>query len=257
MPALGRANQRALEVQCQANLHGAWSAAGIHVYDHQGFLPIGGWHWRPIGGIADPHGLADDRSVHYIYYEDNGRQRPVPVTVALAINMKVPVRLDSREHLEADMQGEGIRKLFRCPSQEGQLQGLTQRSSEWIAPRDWSSYVFNEAIMGIREDYTNPNPPMGKLSRIKSPSTVMYMMDGRPRNQDSDNWLMVPDNGSEETLWDFQMIITSPGETRGKDLLDFLRHRYRANVLFLDGHVQSIPMTEEGLSTVGISKGID
>jgi prepilin-type N-terminal cleavage/methylation domain-containing protein/prepilin-type processing-associated H-X9-DG protein len=256
LPTLSRARQRAEEVKCQTTLRSMWLAAQLHMTDHQGYLPAGGWHWRPVGGIADAHGLIDDRQLRYIYYNDNGRQRPVPVTVALAISMGVRVRLDTRANLEADMQTDKVRKYFQCPSQEGQLQGKTQGSSEWVAPRDWSSYVFNEAVIGIREDYTNPDPLVGKAARIKNPAGVMYAMDGRPRNMTDNNWLMLPDSGPDQTLWDYQQVVNGGGGF-GKELVDFLRHRYRANVLFMDGHVNSISLTPEGMATVGISKGIN
>jgi prepilin-type N-terminal cleavage/methylation domain-containing protein/prepilin-type processing-associated H-X9-DG protein len=256
LPTLSLVQQRAKEVQCQTNLRNIWFGAQIHMNDHQGYLPIGGWHWVPTDGVVNPHGLNDDGQVRYIYYNDNGITRPVPVTVALAISLGLHVELDSREHLEAQMQGQEIRKYFQCPSQDGQLEGLTQSSSDWAAPRDWSSYVFNEALTGMRHKAANPDPPMGKASRIRQPGSVMYAMDGRPRDQALDNWLMVPDEGKEYTVWDFhETMIGSNGF--GKDLFDYLRHRYRANVLFMDGHVDSISMTRRGLSAVGVSKGLN
>lgn len=257
MPALTRARESAKQVQCQVNLRTMYSAAQIHVNDHQGYLPVGGWHWDPPGGVVNPRGLGDERAVRYIYYDDGGIQRPVPITVALAISLGVKVRLDSRQNLEADMQGEAVRRHFKCPSQEAALRGLSQKSSEpWEAPRDWSSYVFNEAMVGLRERAATTDPILGKAIRVRQPGIVMFAMDGRPRDQERDNWLMVPDKGPQDTLLDFHRMINEPNTGYGKQLLDYLRHRYRANVLFMDGHVQSIPMTREGLDSVGVSKGI-
>jgi prepilin-type processing-associated H-X9-DG protein len=177
--------------------------------------------------------------------------------VALAISLGVKVRLDSRESLEEDMQRQDIRKYFKCPSQELELRGSSQKGSEpWEAPRDWSSYVFNEAILGLREKSTTTDPTLGKAIRVKRPTTVMFAMDGRPRDQENDNWLMVPDKGPQDTLWTFHLMINEATSGYGKQLLDYLRHRYRADVVFMDGHVESIPMTREGLDSVGISKGI-
>ena len=155
------------------------------------------------------------------------------------------------------MESEGVRKYFRCPSQDAQLRGLTQKSSEpWEAPLDWSSYVFNEAILGLREKTTATQPTLGLATRVKRPTEVMFAMDGRPRDQLKDNWLMVPDKGPQDTLWSFQQMVSAPNTGYGKQLLDFLRHRYRANILFMDGHVESIAMTQEGLASVGVSKGV-
>jgi prepilin-type processing-associated H-X9-DG protein len=225
--------------------------------DHQGYLPVGGWHWEPTGGVVNPNGLNDGQAKHYIYYNDAGIQRPVPLTVALAMSLGSKVRLDSRQALETDMENPQLRKYFQCPNQEEQLRGLTQKSSEpWEAPRDWSSYVFNEAILGLRERKITTDPTLGKVTRIKHPGMVFFSMDGRPRDQGKDNWLMVPDKGPQDTLWDFQVMVTASPAVYGKQLLDFLRHRYRANVVFMDGHVESVPMTADGLATVGVSKGI-
>lgn len=257
MPALNRARESAKQVQCQANLRTMFNAAQIHSHDHYGYLPIGGWHWEPVGGIVNPRGLGDESARRYIYYDDAGVRRPVPVTVALGISLGVPVRLDSRQSLEADMETQSLRKHFKCPSQEIELRGLTQKSSEpWEAPCDWSSYVFNEAVLGLREKATGTDPTMGKVVRVRRAASVMFAMDGRPRNQTNDNWLMVPDQGPQDTLWEFHLRVTVPNTGFGKQLLDYLRHRYVANVVFLDGHVESIPMTRAGLESVGISKGI-
>ena len=79
---------------------------------------------------------------------------------------------------------------------------------------------------------------------------------GTPRWQRSQK-ILVFDTSKDDTLWDFQQLVTRPGNERlGTEQFDFLRHRYRANILFVDGHVESIPMTKEGLSSVGLSKGI-
>jgi len=256
MPTLSRALENANLVRCQANLRTIYNAAQIHANDHHGYLPAAGWHWEPVGGVVNPHGLKDDLVRRYIYYLDAGTQRPVPITVALAISVGVKVRLDSRQNLEQDMQSEGFPKFFKCQSQDVQLRGLSQKSSEpWEAPRDWSSYVFNEAILGLREKTTATQPTLGLATRVKRPTVVMFAMDGRPRDQLNDNWIMVPDKGTQDTLWTFQQMVSASGGY-GKQLLDFLRHRLRANVVFMDGHVESILMTREGLDSVGISKGV-
>lgn len=257
MPALVRAREHAKQLQCQVNLRTIHQAAQLHMNDHNGYLPAAGWHWDPPGGVVNPRGLGDNNATRYIYYDDAGIKRPVPMTVALAISLGVKIRLDSREALEEDMERQDIRKHFKCPSQELDLRGMTQRSSEpWEAPRDWSSYAFNEAILGLRERSTTTDPTMGKAIRVRQPSIVMLAMDGRPRDQENDNWLMVPEKGPTDTLWDFHLMINAPTSGYGKQLLDYLRHRYRTNVVFMDGHVESIPMTREGLDSVGVSKGI-
>ncbi len=257
LPSLARAKEEAKFTQCQMNLRTMYSAAQIHMIDHHGFLPAAGWHFDPPGGIVNPRGLGDDRTTRYIYYNDNGIQRPVPITVALGMSLGIKIRLDSRAAVEEDMQKEELRKYFHCPSDDENLRGLSQKSSEpWEGPKDCSSYVFNEMIIGLRERRPLNESTLGLATKVKRPTTVMFAMDGRPRNQEMDNWLMVFDKGPEDTLWDFQQLVTVPNTGYGHRLLDFTRHHYRAGVVFMDGHVERIQMTRNGLDAVGISKGV-
>src|SRR5437764_1968885 len=185
LPDLSRAKEEAKMAQCQASLRTIYNAAQIHSIDHNGFLPAAGWHFDPPGGVVNPHGLNDDRKTRYIYYVDNGIERPAPITVALGISLGVKIRLDSRASVEADMQKEDLRRYFRCPSDVEDLRGLSQKSSDgWEGPKDYSSYVFNETIIGLRERRPLNESTLGLATKVKRPTTVFFAMDGRPRNQD-------------------------------------------------------------------------
>jgi prepilin-type processing-associated H-X9-DG protein len=93
--------------------------------------------------------------------------------------------------------------------------------------------------------------PQGKLTKIKRPSVVFMVMDGIPRTY---YWgVSVFEEDKNWTVWTWQDLANHHAAT---EALDFLRHRYRANVLFLDFHVESVPMTPKGLDSIGISKGI-
>ncbi len=260
LPALASLRARGEEIRCQAALRAIGQAAQLHINDHGGYLPIAGWHWGPSGGLCNPRGLGDEQAKRYIYYDDQGEKRPVPVTIALAISLGTKVDLGSREALEKDMQSDAVRKHFKCPSQETALPGLTQKEDGpgWEAPREYSSYVFNEAVLGLREkaSWRVDSPPVGKATKIKRPTVTMLAMDGRPRNQEKDDWLLVFDKGPAWTVYDFQRFVEQPNVGWGKELLDYTRHRYRVNVLFVDGHVEGVPMTEAGLKKVGVSMGV-
>ena len=54
-------------------------------------------------------------------------------------------------------------------------------------------------------------------------------------------------------MWTWEQRIVFGG---GTDALDRLRHHLRANVLFLDFRVESVPLTPKGLDLIGISRGI-
>jgi len=256
MPALASIQARSQEVQCQAKLRTIGQAAMLHVNDHNGYLPVAGVQHDLPGEVVDPKALGDQRGTRYTYYLDAGKVRPVPVTVALGICLGVKMRLDSRPNLEADMQKSELRRHFKCPSQAVDLKGSTQADKSWEAPKEWSSYVFNEAILGHREAETNPDPPIGKLTKIKRPAVVMFAMDGRPRDPVSHDRLLVPDCPCGKcTVWEFyERALRDPD--LGSECLDFLRHRYRIQIIFVDGHVEGVPMTREALSLVGVRMGV-
>jgi prepilin-type processing-associated H-X9-DG protein len=270
LPAVSRAREQANAVACLAALRNLGMAAHMHAAEHHGYLPTAGWHWKSVGGVTDPRGIDDESERKYVYYIDNDIKRPVPVTVALAKYMGVTCRTDSRENLEEDLQVESIRRLFRCPSQQFPYHGWTQRGDEngsWIAPEEYSSYAFNEALLGRRPAHL-ATCPRGKLSKVKQPSKVFIALDGRPRdfNGNGNRTLLVPDKDHpdfpEETLYDFQQrTINAPPSEGGRELLDFVRHRMRINAVFCDGHAESFPMGlppegRDGLKEIHVSRGI-
>ena len=269
LPAVSRVRAQADQVACLAALRNIGLAGQMHAAEHQGHLPAAGWHWKSVGGVTDPVGLEDEAEKKYEYYLDDGVKRPVPVTVALARYLGVDTRTDSRDALEADLQREELKKLFRCPAQQVEYHGWTQRGDEdgsWIAPEEWSSYAFNEALLGRRPAHL-ALCPRGKLSRVTQPSRVFFALDGRPRdfNGNGNRCFLVPDkdNGDtpEETLWDFQVrVVEAAPREGGKELLDFVRHRMRVNVLFCDGHAETFPMGippegGEGLKEIWLTRG--
>jgi prepilin-type processing-associated H-X9-DG protein/prepilin-type N-terminal cleavage/methylation domain-containing protein len=268
LPALGRARERANAVQCLATLRNMGTAAHMHANDHLGYLPTAGRQWKCVGGVCDPRGMEDAAKRKYEYYTDGAIERPVPVTVALGKYLGVPCRTESREAMVEDMAGEALRKHFRCPSQQAEYQGWTQgdESGSWVSPDEYSSYCFNEALLG-RRDQKITSCPKGKLSRVREPSKVMFAMDGRPRDNGLNRWLLVPEpepaDATEATLYDFQqMVLGAVPAARGVELLDFGRHGLRVNVLYCDGHAESVPTGlppegGEGLKQVYVSRGIN
>lgn len=275
MPAIVRTQQQADQVTCLAHLRTIGQAAQHHAADHLNHLPVGGWHFSSKGAnskifvngkaivgahLATPQGLHDLAQKHFVYYTDAGMKRPAPITAALAQYLQVKVDLSSRQGLIESLNGDAMKAMFRCPalSAKQDLSGLTQRDDAdgWMAPVEFSSYVFNEAALGMRspQDTKGNIPPMADLARVRSSSTVMFAMDGRPRDQDKDNWLMVFDKSPTDTLYDFQQNTLEGGW--GKQTFDHERHQGTMNVLFLDGHAENIHMTPGELKTVGVSKGL-
>ena len=258
MPALTRAREAGQRAQCLAVLHQVANAAALNENEHGGYLPLAGWEFDPIGGENDPAGLGDPRATRYAYYTEDGRKRPLPITLAFARYMAQGLRLGNRDDIEADLRRDEVRRFFRCPSQQEMLSGLSQKDvvSGWTGPVEFSSYVFNEAALGRREQIPDVSAPVaGHMVRIRRPADVMLACDGRPRNMTNDNWILVFNKTADTTLYDFQQL-TMGDNAFGKQTLDFVRHRGLMNVLFLDGHGEAVAMSPDGLKSVGVSKGI-
>ena len=250
LPALSGFRQRAREVHCQATLRNIGFAGQLHANDHRGRLPLGGWQFNPVGGVVNPAGVGDADEKYYMYYTDAGIRRPVPITASLASVLGVKFRLDSRANLEADLQRDGVRNLFRCWSQEPQGHaGSMGDGMGWGPPSEWSSYIFNEALLARRNQPWEF--PQGHMSKIRRPGAVMFAMDANPRD-----FLMVFDMTRNYTMWDFHNLVSDQPKQYGPEPIDFVRHRYRGNVLFCDWHVESLPLTENGLKAIGVSNGI-
>ena len=269
LPAMSRAREQANSVACLSALRNIGMAAQMHAAEHAGHLPAAGWHWKSVDGVTNPRGLQDEAERKYMYYLDNGVKRPVPVTVALGKYMGVTTRTESRAALEEDLQREPLRRLFRCPAQQVAYHGWTQRGDEdgkWTAPEEWSSYAFNEALLGRRPAHLE-RCPKGMLSRVTRPTEVFFVLDGRPRdfNGPGNRNFLVPDkdhpDAPEETLYDFhQRVLAAAPRQGGKELLDFVRHRMRINVVFCDGHAETFPMGVppeggEGLKQIHLTRG--
>ena len=133
-----------------------------------------------------------------------------------------------------------------------------------MSPEEYSSYCFNESLLGRRDQ--KPTCPKGKLTRVKEPTKVMFALDGRPRDNGPNRWLLVPEpepaEATDATLYDYQQIVLGAAPAaRSAELLDFGRHRLRVNALFCDGHAESVPMGlppegGNGLKQVYVSRGI-
>ena len=255
LPAVAKVREHANRVKCAANLRQIGLAAQMHAIEHVGYLPTAGWQWDATNGIADPVGLDDAAEKKYMYYLDGPTKRPLPITAALGHYLGIPVRTDSRAHLEADLQSESLRKCFRCPSQTDERWGVTQRGDgdegSWIAPLECSSYAFNEAILGRIETPPERRRARGLQIKAQATSLVLLAMDGRPRDS-GNRFLLVFNLAQNDTLYDFSVQTVSPAG----ELFDYARHAMKANALFLDGHVEMIGLGPQAMKQVWVSKGL-
>jgi prepilin-type N-terminal cleavage/methylation domain-containing protein len=250
MPALSRARGAANVVACESNLRQIAMAAMNHAQEHRGFLPFAGVGWT-AGNT--PAGLGDASEQRYVYYLDtDGKKRAAPIPAALSRYLGSAVRLDSRANLEADCQSGPVRKIFTCPAQEESSQGTMtyDASGTGVGPSIYSSYIFNEYSLG---DWSGTGRRKGQLSRIKNQTGNFFLCEGLPRTEFGgvDKLLIISDSAMNVTLWN-----ASVGNAAGTvSVFDYARHRRRMCVVFIDGHAESVPMTQAGLNGVGINVG--
>ncbi len=254
LPALSRARSAANEVKCLANLRSIGQAANLHVNEHQGYLPIAGYIWS--AGGATPAGLGDVSQRRFVYYQDGGQPRPMPLPGALAQYLSQDIRTDSRANLEADLMKGTVRKVFLCPSDVEGHPGTTIEDGGWVGPKSNYSYAFNEAALGWAESgsggVTGHARTRAHLTAIPHAATVLFLSDGLPRTEFSDNQMDFYDHQSNISLWE---------ATKGTDIagtpsiFDRKRHRGRMNILFMDFHAQSVIIDEGNLK--GVSLNVD
>jgi prepilin-type processing-associated H-X9-DG protein len=169
-------------------------------------------------------------------------KRPAPVTAALAVSLGISVDLASRTALTADLHGDRLSDLFRCPAQSPPGRGYSLASSDWEAPDEFSGYDFNEALLSHR--LNAPWLPQGELSRVRTPARVFFAMDGNSRERFFHIWEVNRQAATLRQVRDQQ-----------DQCIDYTRHACRANVLFADWHVESVPLTSGGLESIEIDEG--
>ncbi|MGA2501501.1 MAG: prepilin-type N-terminal cleavage/methylation domain-containing protein [Tepidisphaeraceae bacterium] len=257
LPALSRAQEQARSVQCLSTCRMMAQAAVIHANDHLGYFPIAGLEWNLTGGVCNPTGLDDAGQRKYTYYTDGSVTRPVPMTVALALSLKIKVRTTDLASMQADMLAPGYLRLFQCASQVNVPRGLTQQGSDgWTAPGEYLSYIFNEAFLGRREadkDATTGGTPKAKSTRVHAAGSVFLFGDGLPRGLADMGWLTVPDTGlnlMDATMLDYYNYYQPTYQN-----FDLKRHGGRMNIICVDGHAETIYLPGK-LKDFGLTRGI-
>ena len=155
-----------------------------------------------------------------------------------------------------------LQEDFQCPSDELTATHAYYPPPKWIlndfnypnVQYSWaySSYGFNAELLGWI--FVLPHRLRAKLSACPHPSDTMIMMDAAPppviagANQTWEVWCA----SSQASLADAYMANgTSTGV--GYYIFDLVRHHGKVNVLYVDGHVESVPI----LSTGGYTQPAD
>lgn len=246
LPAMVRARAAAKSIACQSNLRQILNAAVARTIDHDGYMQVAGLTNGLI--LTTPTMLEDVNERRYLYYEDNGVRRPAPLQAALAPYLGVKnVRLDSSVNLLADVDRGVLRQVFSCPAQESPQPGLMIAGGGWFGPRIPTGYCYNEGLLGF-EGFSERRL-RGKWSKARPASEMVFMTDGLPRTELALGFVAwYPSASGRSTLAD---AYTNAGGTYAVGVysqFDHFRHpAYRMNVVFVDGHVESLVIDERAL----------
>ena len=256
MPALSKARKQAQSTQCLSNARNMAQAATIHAAEHRGFMQIAGLLHECGGATPAEVGDADRRK--YTYFDDNGTPRIAPMTAALAQYMNLRVNLNDGAAMTKDLLSGEYRKAFLCPSHENPEPGITVAGfgsfSEPNVPRESVSYVFNEGVLGRRENWHPAGPgmtPRGQIAKVRRTAEVMLFSDGLPRAPV--DYYTIFDHDVNWTLLDYHVKQNKPNNWR---TFDYRRHDGRMNVVFCDGHAETVGMKDTDFKKIGISWGI-
>ena len=237
LPALSAARRQAQAVQCLSNLRQVGIGGLMHANEHRQHLPGAGWVYS--AGGATPAGMYDAQRQRYEYYTDGGQLRPMPIPAALARYLGSPdLRTDSAANLDADLETSVVRAIFTCPADEQAFKGVMIRDDGWSSVKVWSSYVYNEAALGFYDPGGPYSRSRGRLSRIKHHSSTVFLTDGKRRTGSYDNELLNFSENVPSTLLD--AYAGTPSWMLQRTMFDVARHRMRTNVLFIDGHAETL-----------------
>ena len=246
LPALNKAREQANMVKCLSNLRQIGQAFTMHAAEHRNYVPTAGLIHPPYN--ASPAGLQDARKQKYMYYKDGANERPLPMNAALAHYMGQSMP-DLKAELQAAMDSGPAREVFTCPTQarEGMTMGNMLRDFSWgDSPPIWSSYIFNEEPLGFMDDGTRYKRGKGNLNRLKHATDTMMLGDGKPRT--GDLWLVIyalqNDTTLDEAYAGARPNRSVPWVGAGDPTnFDFKRHRNRVNIVFQDGHAETVLVT--------------
>jgi prepilin-type processing-associated H-X9-DG protein/prepilin-type N-terminal cleavage/methylation domain-containing protein len=276
LPVLSRARDSGRNAVCINNQRQLGLASLLHVDEHDGNLPLAGVQFVgwPVAKIANPAGLNDPEEKRYLYYRDSGTRRPLPLMGALSfyLGAGAPVRTDSRANLAEDLRRPSLEAVFACPSNRrpdrpgySVMSDGWGLSETWRTPDEYSSYAFNESLLGIRwwlavGSCSQWPVPQGRLARIRDQEGLVLAADGLSRTE----WEPDPAIGSQcywgndltRTLWDCYQGATTGWQAGTTSMFDMERHRGRLNALFVDGHVRCLEISGSGLAEAGITQGL-
>jgi prepilin-type processing-associated H-X9-DG protein/prepilin-type N-terminal cleavage/methylation domain-containing protein len=281
LPTLKGARRQAHLVQCASQIRNIVQACQMHAQDRKGYIPLAGHIVGPPGSYPDfPGAIGDAHRKRYTYaHAENASIQDAIVPFPAALGVYLGVRnLPMHDWNELDKvlnDKHGVWRRFMCPdidadskqkdgwdpsgyNYEGQgTMMLASRGPQWAMV--WSTnsdYGLNEGVMGYHyEARYARNRLAGNVTRVRRSSEVALFTDAKPRKEGALStfpmgwicWTPKLDNAEGATLGD---AFEGNARASAKDMFDVPRHRGRINVGFVDGHVETIPITKGSLDRV-------
>lgn len=247
LPALNRARAQAMQVKCLANIRQIGMAQLAFANEHRNHVQLAGAILTPA---VTPQGLGDSEQKKYVYYTDGGQLRPLPIPAALGPYLGQQIDTASKATVEKDLERGIVRDIFTCPGEnaDSARKGKLIEGGGWTGPYVYSSFMFNEEPLGWA---THEGPYIrgrGSLNKIKSPTEVFFIADGKART--GGDWLVLFAHRPGLTLDDAYNNRVGSGD---KTMFDEKRHFGRINALFMDHHGESFEI-KRGMKEVYLSK---
>jgi prepilin-type processing-associated H-X9-DG protein/prepilin-type N-terminal cleavage/methylation domain-containing protein len=265
LPTVSAMKRRAELTRCASNLRQIGNAFLLRAHDTSGYLPLCGEVVIPgntIGLNTLPAALQDSGRKRYAYVKNDNvptleLPAPLPVPLASYLGIKTVAEGDQISMSAALNAHREELQIFMCPSlveTEREDSGASCRltlegvwSFVWITTPGTIDYAANEGITGYHYSPRYSNRRLnGHLSRLKDVANVLLMSDASHRG----GWLYwtpALDGQGSCTLAD---ALVDNGRAEGSARFDQRRHRGQLNVLFADGHVETLAITSKALDRV-------
>ncbi|MFT3788245.1 MAG: prepilin-type N-terminal cleavage/methylation domain-containing protein [Tepidisphaeraceae bacterium] len=267
LPALSAVRRQADITKCLATERNIGHGAQLHVTTHHGFYPLSGLLDDLPSAIANvtPASLgdADQRKYTYTIDPQTGGTTLAPWQLAIAAQLGYLRATNARTLAELDDAELGriyYLRLFICPAHVRHASEAPESAIYFGANTSWflrQSYVINEAVFGKSKALDRYE---GQTSRVRRPANTVMLIDGQTsapraktwtRNGQPVNWATlinkVPTTAGPITLADALLDRPNAGDSAN---FDRVRHKNTVNILFMDGHAESRPISERSLDAV-------
>jgi prepilin-type N-terminal cleavage/methylation domain-containing protein/prepilin-type processing-associated H-X9-DG protein len=292
LPVLSGARVAARTMKCASQQRNLGQLTTAFMTDRRDQAPMAGRLWMHTASTFTSRHMPS-QLLFYDDPEAGGVRRPLPFFATLAHTSGLDMDFTSRQNLRRylgsagthTVEAESFMSMMRCPQDVTFDPDDPHHVGNTLLPNDLSwtagqgvgemtSYMANEWAFG--QTWISGRRLEGRLYRIQRPSDVALLADGEPRLFEPPqgmNYMLFFDDEVLESVYTmndynnrFRMYFPSSLFSRGifyqlgfpvnvnaATVSGPSRHRGSTNINFADGHVKTVPLTEDALSRVLIS----